>query len=245
MLRMIATLWCGVSFVLTHIGKLHQLEEKKRSMPAEAETEALALIQGVFRHMLKRAGAEIEVRGLEQIPKDQPVLYVGNHRSYFDIITCYSLVPGRTGFVSKDDLARVPLLSDWMRLLGCVFLNRGDIKEALKTILEAIHYVKSGTSIWIFPEGTRNTADNPADLMPFKEGSLKIAAKADCPVVPVAITGTRELFEQQFPRVKPGKVTVTFGEPFRIRELSEEDKRFPGAYTRQRIIAMLEGEQDR
>ena len=68
--------------------------------------------------------------------------------------------------------------------------------------------------MWIFPEGTRCKAEDPTELLGFKEGSLKIAEKSGCPVVPVAITGTAEILEQHFPFIRPSHVTMEFGEPF-------------------------------
>ncbi len=103
--------------------------------------------------------------------------------------------------------------------------------------------MKRGVSIWIFPEGTRNRGDNILELLPFKEGSLKIAEKSGCPVVPVAITGTAEVFEKHLPFIKPAHVTIEFGEPFIIKELPPEERKFVGAYTRKQIIRMLEKEQ--
>ena len=148
-------------------------------------------------------------------------------------------VPSLTGFVAKKEMEKIPLLSSWMKLVNCLFLDRVNLKEGLKTILAGIEQVKRGVSVWIFPEGTRNKNDNPLDLLPFKEGSLKIAEKSGCYVVPVALTGTAEVFEQHFPKIKPSHVTITFGEPFHTKELPPEVKKFPGAYTEEQIKAML------
>ena len=181
----------------------------------------------------------IRDRGLEHIPSDRAVLYVGNHRSYFDILVGYVTVPGLTGFVAKKEMLKIPLLRDWMRRVNCLFLDRVDIKEGLKTILEGIEKVRSGISIWIFPEGTRNESQDVTELLTFHEGSLKIAEKSGCPVIPVAITGTAEIFERQFPLVKPSHVVIRYGEPIMLKELSLEQRKFPGAYTREVIAGML------
>ena len=141
-------------------------------------------------------------------------------------------------------MKKCPLLSDWMENVNCLFLDRKNIKEGLKTILEGIEKVKRGVSIWIFPEGTRNRNETITELLPFKEGSLKIAEKSGCPVVPVAITGTAEIFENHLPFIKPSHVTIEFGTPFIIKELPLEEKKFAGAYTRKVIIDMLERERD-
>ena len=84
---------------------------------------------------------------------DEPVLYVGNHRSFFDILLTYSRCKRLTGYIAKKEMEKVPLLSIWMRFVYCLFLDRENPKEGLKTILKAIEYIKKGISICIFPEG--------------------------------------------------------------------------------------------
>ena len=196
----------------------------------------LRMVQTAFKLMLKVAGVRLTVIGEEHVPKDQAVLYIGNHRSYFDILLTYSRCPRLTGYVAKVEMLRYWLLRDWMKALYCLFLDRDNLKEGLKTILTGIDYVKNGVSIWIFPEGTRNPGSG---LMDFKEGSMKIAEKSGCPIIPVAMTGTAEIFEKHVPWVKRSHVTVTFGEPIDVASLDRQQKKFLGAYTRERILEML------
>lgn len=203
------------------------------------DVQSLAAVRWIFRVVLKIAGVKITVKGKENIPADRAVLYVGNHRSYFDILVGYTTVPGLVGFVAKKEMEKIPLLSTWMRYVNCLFLDRKNLKEGLKTILEGIDQVKNGVSVWIFPEGTRNKQEDPMDLLPFKEGSLKIAEKSGCPVVTVAMTGTAEIFEKHFPYIRPSNVTIEFGKPFFPKELEPEYKKFPGAYAEMQIKAML------
>ena len=204
-----------------------------------ADISQLRIVQWGLRCVSFLAGVHLTVEGKEHVPTDQAVLYIGNHRSIFDIVITYAQCPNLTGYISKDGVNKVPLLGIWMRRLYCLFLDRKDLKQGLKTILTAIDQVKSGISICIFPEGTRNKNDDPLDMLTFKEGSLKIAEKSGCYVVPVALTGTAEVFEQHFPKIKPSHVTITFGEPFHTKELPPEVKKFPGAYTEEQIKAML------
>jgi 1-acyl-sn-glycerol-3-phosphate acyltransferase len=208
----------------------------------QRDVQSLAVVQWIFKILLKMAGVSITVKGKENIPEDRAVLYVGNHRSYFDILVGYVTVPGLMGFVAKKEMEKIPLLSTWMKYVNCLFLDRKNLKEGLKTILTGIDQVKQGVSVWIFPEGTRNREESPLDLIPFKEGSLKIAEKSGCPVIPVAITGTAEVFERQFPRMLPSQVTIEFGKPFYTKELEPEFRKFPGAYVENQIKAMLEAE---
>ena len=207
--------------------------------PEKRDWQSLHIVQWIFRIILKMAGVHITVKGIENIPKDRAVLYVGNHRSYFDILVGYTTVPGLMGFVAKKEMEKIPLLSKWMLNVNCLFLDRNNIKEGLKTILAGIEKVRRGVSVWIFPEGTRNKNEQLSDLLPFKEGSLKIAEKSGCPVVPVAIKGTAEVFEKHIPLICPSHVVIEFGEPFIVKELDPENRKFVGAYTREKIAGML------
>ena len=148
-------------------------------------------------------------------------------------------MPGLTGYISKDDLEKVPLLNIWMRRLYCLFLNRTDMKQGLKTILKAIEYIKQGVSICIFPEGTRNRGEE-GSLLEFKEGSFKIAEKTGCPVIPIAISHTADVILNHMPKVTPCHVTIEYGEPIYPKELPKEQKRALGAMTKGRIQEMLD-----
>lgn len=207
------------------------------------DEQSISKVRWIFRIILFLAGVKITVKGKEKLPKDQAVLYVGNHRSYFDILVGYTTVPGLVGFVAKKEMERIPLLSTWMKYVNCLFLDRKNLKEGLKTILQGIEQVKNGISVWIFPEGTRNKQEDILELLPFKEGSLKIAEKSGCPVVPVAMTGTAEVFEMHLPFIRPSRVTIEFGDPFFIKELEPELKKFPGAYVKKQIEDMLKTER--
>lgn len=208
----------------------------------EAQKRALRIVQRMFRIILFVSGVKVTVRGQENIP-DGAVLYVGNHSSNFDILVGYTTVPSLTGFIAKAEMGRIPLLCDWMKLVNCLFLNRTDIKQGMKTILSGIEKIRSGISMWIFPEGTRNLNEDLTELLPFKEASFKIAEKSGCPVVPVAITGTADVFERHLPWICASKVTIEYGKPIDLKELSREERKHVGAYARDVITEMLKKEQ--
>lgn len=188
---------------------------------------SLRIVQWGFRTILAIAGTKITVRGKENIP-DEAALFVGNHRSYFDILILYIQCERLTGFVAKDSIEKIPSLRVWMRYLYCLFLDRSDIKQGMKTILTAIEYVKKGISICIFPEGTRNGGEE-LSMMPFKEGSFKIATKTGCPIVPVSINNSAEIFENHVPRLKKTHVILEYGKPIYPKELSREELKNIGA----------------
>ena len=213
---------------------------KAKKDKARADRSSLRIVQRALRCVYKICGVRPTVIGLERIPKDEPVLYVCNHQSYFDIIVGYSLCPGLTGYIAKDNLEKVPLLRTWMRRLYCLFINREDARAGLKTILEAIEYVKSGISICIFPEGTRGDGKT---LQEFKAGSLKIAEKTGCPIIPVAISNTHSVFLDHPPFAKPTHVIFEYGEPIPTKDLSREEKKNLTNHVKETIQAMLDHNQ--
>lgn len=244
MIKVILVAVVLVLFLVFSIPLLIWEEWLGKKHPEKKDWQSLHVVQVMFRLILRISGVHITVKGQENIPEDRAALYVGNHRSYFDILVGYTTVPYLMGFVAKKEMERYPLLRNWMRNVHCLFLDRENLKEAMKSILAGIDQVKKGISVWIFPEGTRNRNEDILEMLPFKEGSLKIAEKSGCPVVPVAITGTAEVFEKHLPRIKSSQVTIEFGKPFIVKELPPENRKFVGAYTREKILEMLEKEKD-
>ncbi|MDD3661298.1 MAG: lysophospholipid acyltransferase family protein [Lachnospiraceae bacterium] len=184
---------------------------------------SLAIVNWAFRVCLFFSGVKVTVLGEDHVPKNEAVLYVGNHRSYFDILLTYVRVPRPTGYVAKKEMLRYPLLSHWMKNLHCQFLDRENLKEGMKTILTCIEEIKSGISICIFPEGTRNKENDT--FLPFHQGSFKIAEKAGCAIVPMCLNNAAGIFEDHFPKIKKAHVILEYGTPIYMNTLSKEDKK--------------------
>lgn len=120
--------------------------------PGLKDRSSLAIVNWAFRWVIRLSGTKVIAIGEENIPTDTAVLYVGNHRSFFDVVLTYVRVPRPTGYIAKKEMLKWPLLNIWMKNLHCLFLDRQDIKAGLKTILQAIEKAKNGISICIFPE---------------------------------------------------------------------------------------------
>ena len=166
------------------------------------------------------SGVNVKIKGLEKIPQG-PVLIVSNHQSNFDFAILLGCIEKPKGFVAKIELAGIPVVSPWMRNIGCVFMNRSDIRQSLKVMNEAAEIISNGQSMVIFPEGTRSRGENIAD---FKKGSLKLAAKAGVPIVPVTINGTYKVLEANKGLIRPLDVKVVISEPVIYANLLKEDK---------------------
>ncbi len=209
----------GIEWIISKFNKAH------------ADMVQLRIVQWGLKCVAFISGVKLTVIGEENVPKDEPVLYIGNHRSFFDVVVTYSRCPGLTGYIAKDGVNKVPIFRIWMKRLHCIFLKRDDMKEGLKVILKAIEYVKSGISICIFPEGTRNKdKDNPTSLLPFKEGSFKIAIKTGCKIVPMALIGTADILENHFPWIHSTDIKLIYGEPIDVSALDKDQQKHVGAY---------------
>ena len=194
-----------------------------------ADISSLRMVQWAFRVIMFICGVKLTVIGEENVPKDVPVLYIGNHRSFFDIVITYARCKNLTGYIAKKEMLSIPLLRTWMKRLYCLFLDRENPKEGLKTILQAIDYVKHGISICIFPEGTRNKGEE-LSLLPFHNGSFKIAEKTGCPIIPMSLNNTCDIFEGHFPFIKKTHVILEYGKPIYPKELDKDEKKRIGEY---------------
>lgn len=207
--------------------------------PKAAELSMLKIVQAAFKILLFICGTRITTLGEENLPKGEAVLFVGNHLSFFDTIISYSQMKDRCGYIAKDNLAHIPLLSWNMRFLLCLFLKRDDLRQGLEVIHKAIDYINNGISVFIYPEGTRNKTGDPTQLHPFHRGSFKIAQRTGCKIVPVAFNNADDVFERHFPKVKSVHVIVEYGKPIPYGDLSKDEQRHIDEYFRSLIIEMV------
>ncbi len=206
--------------------------------PVKKHAFAQGLVRVVFRLWLWLSGTSYTIYGIEKVPRDEPVLYIANHRSYFDIILSYAYVPTLTSYVSKDLLKKFPCIAQWMYFLNCMFLDRDDLKSGLQMIKESISLIKDRKlSVYIAPEGTRNTSDT---LLPFKEGSFKIATRTNCKIVPICYTNTENILETHAPWIRKASVTMEFGDPIDITDMSRDEKKALGEKVRAIIQEMYD-----
>ena len=238
-LRTIALFVYLFGYMIVHYGTL------RRGERALAAGDMDTVEQIVRKHIprwcqgiLNVTGARMTVEGRENIPAEGPCVFVGNHRSYFDIPILLLALDAPHGILAKEELEKIPLLNRWMKLLGCVFVKRDDIRASVRALNDATAIVESGRSFVIFPEGTRYKGEE-GGAGEFKAGAFRIAVKTGAPVVPVAITGARGLFEGHGLRATPGSVRVRILPPIRTEGMSKaEQKQLPDA-VRQAILAQL------
>ena len=210
MLRTI--LWFGyfwgslISYIPPYL-KLGKMTESEQQIAAFKRAKKWS------QNLLKIAGTEITVEGLENVPNDVPVLVIGNHQSNFDIPIVLAIMPNPFGFMAKIELSKMPFVNGWMRALKCVFMDRSDIRQQVRSIGEGSEILKSGSSLVLFPEGTRSKT---GELGEFKAGGLKLATKSKTLILPIAIDGSIRIMQRDSLIIHPAKVKVTILEPYAL-----------------------------
>ena len=186
--------------------------------------------------LLKLAGVEVTVIGAENIPENQTVLFVGNHQSNFDIPILLRYINGTKGFIAKQELEKLPIISRWMKAINCVFMDRDNMRKSAIAINQGIKYLKTGTSMVVFPEGTRSRDGEPLE---FKQGALKLATKSGVPVVPMTIKGSVDIMASGSIWIKPAKVEVIFSEVIDPKDYPEKETKRITEDVKNAIISKL------
>ena len=187
------------------------------------------------------AGARLTRRGEVHLPPDQPALYVSNHQGAFDIPLALLSIKRPVGFFSKIELARVPSIGSWMKLMGCIFVERGNTASALQSLDEAVQALRDGVSLVIFPEGTRSGSEK---MKHFKTGFARMAIRAEVPIVPMVMKGTYRLKQKDAPWIAPAEVEVAIEPPISTQGLAESDSRELKQRVQDVIQARLEAIDD-
>ncbi len=179
----------------------------KKKAQGKASVESIhANPKGAFRVFNFYSRVKVTIVGEENIPAGAYVA-VGNHQSNFDVFTLGGCLNEPIVFMSKKDLENFPLFGKYMKLMGCVFVDKDDIRNTIRGISQAIKLVKSGQPIVIFPEGKRSFK---REMNEFQHGSFKVAEKSGAPILPISIKDTYKV-AKRFPRKT--KVTITIHEP--------------------------------
>ena len=185
---------------------------------------------------LRWAGIRLEVDGLEKVPGDGPLIFMGNHQGNFDILALSLAIPRRFSWVAKKELFQIPVFGGAMRRAGYIPLDRSDGRRALKSMNDAAARIRSGSSVMVFPEGTRTKDGN---LLPFKRGGFLLAAKAQVPIVPFTINGSTKINPCTAIALYPGTLSVSFGEPVTV-DAQDKDQSQLMEQVRSAIAAGLE-----
>ncbi|MGH9535279.1 MAG: lysophospholipid acyltransferase family protein [Terriglobales bacterium] len=187
---------------------------------------------------LLRIGAiRVQVLGTENLIRDRPCVFVCNHSSYMDIPVVFSRLPVQFRILAKEGLFKFPFLGWHLRRSGQLPVARGTAAGAMKSLLRAAEVVRRGQSVFIFPEGGRSMA---GPLQPFLPGAFFLAIRAQAPVVPMALSGTRAVLPPHSFHLHPGRVRLTILPPVETAALGKGDLEALQAHVRDQIAAVVE-----
>ena len=166
------------------------------------------------KKLMDITGAKIAVSGTENIDTTKHYIFVGNHRSYTDILVLFA-AGGVAGchftFMAKKELFRIPFLGKAMKFLHVIGVERGSASKAAKSLLDAIEIIRAGKNVVIFPEGTRSNDGHT--LSPFKKGAFTIAKRAEVDVIPFVIEGTEKYMPKKGFGMYKADVSIKFYQP--------------------------------
>lgn len=188
------------------------------------------------RFILRRSGTVVVMENERVIDPDQAQILVVNHTSWFDVLVLIAYLPGRSIFVAKKELERIPLFGRAVRACGHIFIDRRDRNKALDSLTLARKSLEDDRpTIIMFPEGTRSAT---GELQKFKKGAFVLAIQAGVDVVPAAISGSREVMRKGSFRIRPGTIRVRFGEPISVEGLGIEQRNELTARAREALLGL-------
>lgn len=212
MLESVKGLFLGTNLLVRTIPTL----KKVKSNPENYSDEfTYNIMKRFIDRTLKGIKQEVVIYGKENIPEEN-ALYVANHKSMLDGFVMPLVIDKPIGMIiAKEPLhENLPIATDWMKINRCLFIDRKNNREAVKTINEATDVMKNYRSIGAFPEG--DITEKGVYLNEFKDGLFKIALKSNCPVVPIVIKGTENSYEYRkrfLPKINKSKIEVQILEP--------------------------------
>lgn len=187
------------------------------------------------RWILASLGIPVDVGGRERLDPEATYLFMSNHESTaFDIFALFVATEHPLRMVAKRALFFIPIFGWSLWMCGFIPINRRNREQAIRSLRRAADRIRSGTSVLVFPEGTRSRT---GELLPFKKGGFVLAIEAGAPIVPIVVKGTREIMPPDSLRVGKGRITVRFGEPVGTAHLRPGD--------RESLMARVRAEMER
>jgi len=166
--------------------------------------------------LMRLGGVKLEIKGRENLPENEIVVYMANHQSDLDWPVIFRAIPGQYLFLAKKELFDVPVFGTYMRIQKYIPIERDKIRKSLNTYEDVIGRIRSGNSIVIYPEGTRSYNK---ELQKFKSFSFAFLQEARVRVVPIAIDGSIDIQKKGSKLIRPGRVKVTMLPPVSFDDL--------------------------
>jgi 1-acyl-sn-glycerol-3-phosphate acyltransferase len=188
------------------------------------------------KSILMISGIKVTIVGLEHLQADRSYIFMSNHQSNFDIPVLFSKLNFQFRWLAKAELFKIPIFGRGMRGAGYISIDRSDRRSAFRSLARAAESIRNGTSVLVFPEGTRSSNGR---LLPFKKGGFVLAVDAAVPVVPIIINGTHAIMQKGEMLIRRRQVRVQVLSPIDASEFSRKDKDLLMDRVRSAMIAAL------
>lgn len=175
----------------------------------------------ICRVLFYLTGSKVKITGLENVPKQGAVLFVGNHQGHADSLIIHGFINKPKGFVSIIEVLKIPIINGWMKHMQCVFIDRKDVRQSAGCINQAVNNLINGHSMVVFPEGKLSDGVEAND---FQRGWLKLATKSGVPIVPISINGTYKVLSKDGSRVGAASVECVISKPIMTDNLKKADE---------------------
>jgi 1-acyl-sn-glycerol-3-phosphate acyltransferase len=167
------------------------------------------------------ARVRVVVSGLFHLDSNRSYIFAANHQSTFDIPILLSRLPAQFRWIAKEELFRIPIFGPAMRKVGYISIDRSNRRAAIESLNRAAEQIRNGVSVLIFPEGTRSRKE---EILPFKKGGFVLAIQAQATILPVVITGTRDVMDKGDIRIRPREVHMRILPPVDAADSSRKGK---------------------
>jgi 1-acyl-sn-glycerol-3-phosphate acyltransferase len=192
------------------------------------------------RSILGFSGIQVTVDWRTDLQPGQPYVFMANHLSTVDIWALFVALPLPLRMIAKKQLGAIPIFGWGMRAGRFIFIDRTNAVAARRSIDEAKRRIRGGESVLLFPEGTRS---RDGRLGPFKKGGFHLAIDAGVPIIPLALSGTRQSMPPGSLLLRPGQVRVSVGAPIATEGMTGGDRNQLLERVRQVIAGMLDEHQ--
>ncbi|MEG1380930.1 MAG: lysophospholipid acyltransferase family protein [Ruthenibacterium sp.] len=221
-------------YLFPQMKKAQRLQKNGDDAAARAIVEKCVLWWA--NRLMHIAGVTVTVTGRENIPADTAVVFTPNHQGNYDVPLMLTQLDAPHALIAKIETEKIPFVRTWMKLLGCVFLDRKNPRQAVTALADAGKIVQAGQSMIVFPEGTRGKGGPMGE---FKSGGFKMACKAKAPIVPVVIDGSYKIMEANGNWMRPAHVNIMILPPVATANLTREEQKILPQQIAQQIAAYL------
>jgi len=192
------------------------------------------------RILCRMAGVRVRVEGLSNLDPSKTYIFAGNHCSQYDILAFQGYFPHDFRWIAKKELFRIPLFGPAMQRAGYIPIDRSHGRQAIKSLDEAAQRIAAGSSVLIFPEGTRSSDGVLGD---FKAGAVLLAIKAGVEIVPLGINGSHRVLAKGAILPRPGEIILRIGTPMATNHFRSSDKQQLAAELHRAVADLLDAGQ--